>query len=167
MSSRTETDEAGATFAVTASRRSEKPGTECFTFLMAGAAFLAWMREELAADAADSGIRMFSIAFTENADFFLIQSLAKRTGGEYFRALTPDDLAGVFGSVQAALVAPRLLRLRLLLEPQVRGVTRQRVTQREHDERDRREQRDRQEDPAEGERHFAILTSRKYSPPAG
>ncbi len=65
-----------------------------------------WMREELAADAADNDIRMFGIAFTENADFFLIQSLAKRTEGEYFRALTPADLAGVFDSVQASLAAP-------------------------------------------------------------
>ncbi len=62
-----------------------------------------WLREELAADAADSGIRIFGIAFTENADFFLIQSLAKRTNGEYFRALKPEDLDGVFAKVQDKL----------------------------------------------------------------
>ena len=65
-----------------------------------------WMREELAADAADSGIKVFSIAFTENADFFLIQSLAKKTDGAYFRALTPEDLAGVFAKVNEILEAP-------------------------------------------------------------
>ena len=65
-----------------------------------------WMREELAADAADSGIKIFGIAFTENADFFLIQSLAKKTDGEYFRALAPEDLAGVFEKIDAKLAAP-------------------------------------------------------------
>lgn len=65
-----------------------------------------WMREELAADAADNGIRVFAIAFTENADFFLIQSLAKRTDGEYFRALAPEDLPGVFDSIEDKLAAP-------------------------------------------------------------
>lgn len=62
-----------------------------------------WLREELASDAADSGVRIFGIAFTENADFFLIQSLAKKTSGEYFRALKPEDLDGVFAKVEDKL----------------------------------------------------------------
>ncbi|MEQ9058480.1 MAG: VWA domain-containing protein [Gammaproteobacteria bacterium] len=65
-----------------------------------------WLREDLAADAAASGIRVFGIAFTENADFFLIQSLAAKTGGEYFRAADAAELAGVFDAVQAQLAAP-------------------------------------------------------------
>ena len=66
-----------------------------------------WLRDELATDAADNGIRIFGIAFTENADFFLIQSLAKKTSGEYFRALKPEDLDGAFTKVEARLgVAP-------------------------------------------------------------
>lgn len=64
-----------------------------------------WMREELAADAADSDIKIFGIAFTENAGFFLIQSLAKKTDGEYFRALAPEDLAGVFEKINTKLAA--------------------------------------------------------------
>ncbi len=64
-----------------------------------------WLREELAAAAAASGIRVFGIAFTENADFFLIQSLASKTGGEYFRALGAADLAGVFADVRGQLAA--------------------------------------------------------------
>lgn len=62
-----------------------------------------WMRSELAADAADSKIKIFGVAFTENADFFLIQSLAKTTGGEYFRAIKPEDLSGVFDTVGEAM----------------------------------------------------------------
>ncbi|MCH8263482.1 MAG: VWA domain-containing protein, partial [Proteobacteria bacterium] len=38
-----------------------------------------WLKEDLAADAADAGIKIFGIAFTENADFELIQSLAQKT----------------------------------------------------------------------------------------
>ena len=64
-----------------------------------------WLREELAIDAADNGIQVLAVAFTENADFFLIQSLAKKTGGDYFRALTPADLPGVFVEIQNRIVA--------------------------------------------------------------
>ena len=62
-----------------------------------------WLREELATDAADNGIRIFGIAFTENADFFLIQSLAKKTSGDYIRALKAEDLNGAFAKVQDIL----------------------------------------------------------------
>jgi len=65
-----------------------------------------WLRDELAVDASDNGIKVFAIAFTEHADFFLIQSLAKKTNGEYYRAMTAGDLAGVFETVHAAINAP-------------------------------------------------------------
>ncbi len=84
-----------------------------------------WLREELAADAADSGIRIFGIAFTENADFFLIQSLAKKTSGEYFRALKPEDLDGVFSKVQdklngaGASASPAVAPAMTMVEPAV------------------------------------------------
>ena len=84
-----------------------------------------WLREELATDAADNGIRIFGIAFTENADFFLIQSLAKKTGGEYFRALKPEDLDGAFTKVEdklrsvAASVAAAIAPAITMSEPAV------------------------------------------------
>ncbi len=55
-----------------------------------------WLREDLGADAADARIRIFGIAFTEDADFELIQSLAQNTDGEYYRVLLADDLQQVF-----------------------------------------------------------------------
>jgi hypothetical protein len=64
-----------------------------------------WLREDLAAEASENGIRIFAIAFTEQADFLLIQSLAGRTDGEYFRALQPEDLAGAFARVKEILEA--------------------------------------------------------------
>ncbi|MEM7469268.1 MAG: VWA domain-containing protein [Pseudomonadota bacterium] len=66
-----------------------------------------WLREELAVDAADNEIQVLAVAFTENADFFLIQSLAKKTKGEYFRALTPADLSGVFSEIQTRISTPK------------------------------------------------------------
>ena len=65
-----------------------------------------WMREELAEDAADEGIRIFGIAFTDNADFLLIQSLSKTTSGEYFRAYSAADIEGVFRRVIQVLDRP-------------------------------------------------------------
>lgn len=62
-----------------------------------------WLRDELAVDAKANGIRVFAIAFTENADFFLIQSLANKTDGEYYRAMEPSALAGVFDTVYGEL----------------------------------------------------------------
>ena len=62
-----------------------------------------WLKQDLAADAADSGIQIFGIAFTEDADFELIQSLAQKTDGEYYRALKPDDLTGVFDQIHTII----------------------------------------------------------------
>ncbi|RKZ43258.1 MAG: hypothetical protein DRQ58_12775, partial [Gammaproteobacteria bacterium] len=65
-----------------------------------------WLKEDLSADAADAGIRIFGIAFTENADFELIQSLAQNTDGEYYRALLPDDLQKVFSKLNTLINEP-------------------------------------------------------------
>ena len=62
-----------------------------------------WLKDSLAADAADAGIKIFGIAFTEAADFQLIQSLAQKTDGEYFRALKPEDLKTVFERVNTVI----------------------------------------------------------------
>ena len=67
---------------------------------------IRWMRGDLAAEAADQGIRVYGIAFTDNADVMTIQSLAKRTDAEYFRAAGPEDVAGAFARVGDLLRAP-------------------------------------------------------------
>jgi hypothetical protein len=46
------------------------------------------------------------VAFTDKADFRLIQTLALKTGGEYFRAYKPEDIAGVFQDIYAKLSRP-------------------------------------------------------------
>ena len=65
-----------------------------------------WLKEDLAADAADASIRIFGIAFTENADFELIQSLAQKTEGEYYRALLADDLQNIFSKLNTLINKP-------------------------------------------------------------
>ncbi|MCI0490700.1 MAG: VWA domain-containing protein [Blastocatellia bacterium] len=64
-----------------------------------------WLRESLAQQARDQGIRIFGIAFTEAADFQLIQSLAQTTGGEYFRVLADSDIPATFDQIRTQLEA--------------------------------------------------------------
>ncbi|MBU0988108.1 MAG: FHA domain-containing protein [Proteobacteria bacterium] len=58
-----------------------------------------WLREDLAQESKNAGIRIFGIAFTDQADFSLIQSLAVKTDGEYFRAYTVDDIQKIFEKI--------------------------------------------------------------------
>jgi pSer/pThr/pTyr-binding forkhead associated (FHA) protein/Mg-chelatase subunit ChlD len=62
-----------------------------------------WLKDELAGSAADADIAIYGIAFTEEADFQLIQSLAQKTHGEYYRALKPEDLKGVYDNLQVLI----------------------------------------------------------------
>ena len=59
-----------------------------------------WMREDLAADAFDNQIKVIGIAFTEAADFQLIQSISQQTSGKYFRVLAAEDLQNVLHDLE-------------------------------------------------------------------
>ncbi|MGH6636345.1 MAG: FHA domain-containing protein [Gammaproteobacteria bacterium] len=65
-----------------------------------------WLREQLASDADDSGIRIFTIALAAGSDIQLLQELAKRTGGRYFHAQHATDLPGIFVQISDAFFAP-------------------------------------------------------------
>lgn len=58
-----------------------------------------WLRESLAVEARDLGIRIFGVAFTEAADFRLIQSVTQTTRGEYFRVMEAADIPTVFETI--------------------------------------------------------------------
>ena len=64
-----------------------------------------WLRKNLAQDAAQNHIRIFGVAFTDQADFELIQSLAQKTGSAYFRAFDPEDISQVFGEINRLITA--------------------------------------------------------------
>jgi pSer/pThr/pTyr-binding forkhead associated (FHA) protein len=55
-----------------------------------------WLRVDLAAECQRKGIRILAIAFTDAADFQLIQTLAGTTGGTYHRAPRAEDIGPVF-----------------------------------------------------------------------
>ncbi|MGH8489010.1 MAG: VWA domain-containing protein [Gammaproteobacteria bacterium] len=63
------------------------------------------MRGQLATAAFDAEIRIFTIAFTDNADIALMLELAEITGGRYFQPMQPGDLAGVFEDMSELFVA--------------------------------------------------------------
>ncbi|MGH8522821.1 MAG: VWA domain-containing protein [Gammaproteobacteria bacterium] len=65
----------------------------------------ATMRGELAAAAVEADIRIFAIAFTDNADIQLMLDLAEATDGRYFQPTQPGDLAGVFAEMSKLFVA--------------------------------------------------------------
>jgi hypothetical protein len=62
------------------------------------------MRGDLAPEAAKMGIRIFSIAFTDNADKKLMEDLAKATDGAYFQPMRPEDLPQVFASINESFI---------------------------------------------------------------
>jgi len=68
-----------------------------------------WLREDLAPDAADNEIKIFGIAFTDGADFQLIQSISQKTNGEYYRALTVEDLPYVFEQINEIINKPEVV----------------------------------------------------------
>ena len=59
-----------------------------------------WLKDDLAQESKAAGIRIFGIAFTDKADFRLIQTLASRTDGAYFRAYTVGDIPGVLDKIE-------------------------------------------------------------------
>jgi pSer/pThr/pTyr-binding forkhead associated (FHA) protein len=65
--------------------------------------FAKWLREILAQEAADAGIRVYGIAFTENADIQSVQTLTYKTSGSYYRAFTAEDIQPAFIKIQSAL----------------------------------------------------------------
>jgi len=66
----------------------------------------AWLRTEVAQEAHDLSIRIIGIAFTEKADFELMQALAQSTGGQRFRLLQAADIAATFARVATIVASP-------------------------------------------------------------
>ncbi len=60
---------------------------------------MRWLRENLVADAKKQRIRVFGIAFTEKADFQLMQILAGDTDGEYFSVPEAPGLKSAFSQI--------------------------------------------------------------------
>ncbi len=66
-----------------------------------------WLKDSLTAESRKLGVRLFTIAFTDRADYPLIQTLAMKTSGEYFRAYQAGEIEGVFQTIHQRLVPLR------------------------------------------------------------
>lgn len=62
-----------------------------------------WLRKDLAREATVESIKVFGVAFTERADFQLLQSISAATGGEYFRVLQAEGIARAFRRIDNVL----------------------------------------------------------------
>lgn len=60
-----------------------------------------WLRTRLLPEARQRGISIFSIAFTEEADYPLIQEMASVTGGGYYRAISAEEIVAIFDRIHA------------------------------------------------------------------
>jgi Mg-chelatase subunit ChlD len=58
-----------------------------------------WLREDLAGESREAGIRIFGVAFTEAADYQLMQALALKTRASYYRAFEAKELDSVVSDV--------------------------------------------------------------------
>jgi hypothetical protein len=67
-----------------------------------------WINQSLIPQAASQHIRIFGIAFTDQADYELLQTLAVKTGADYFRAYHDKDIAGIFQRIGNTLLNARL-----------------------------------------------------------
>ncbi|GBD97017.1 MAG TPA: VWA domain-containing protein [Nitrospirae bacterium] len=67
------------------------------------------IKNELTAILEDKGIRVYTIAFTEQSDRELLEKLSKRTGGFYNLALTDKDFHLIFTSIFESLKSPDML----------------------------------------------------------
>ena len=65
-----------------------------------------WLRDELAQESKKAEIRIIGIAFTDKADFHLIQTLSHKTDGEYFRAYKAEDIQSVFNKINEMITRP-------------------------------------------------------------
>jgi uncharacterized protein YegL len=66
----------------------------------------AWLDNDLRHAAVQHGITIFVIAFTETADFQLIQPLSNATGGSYFRVRNVSDVPRVLDEIARDVGGP-------------------------------------------------------------
>lgn len=62
-----------------------------------------WITQSLIPEAVSKHVRVFGIAFTDEADYELLQTLAEKTGAGYYRAYQAGDLAGIYTQINTTL----------------------------------------------------------------
>lgn len=79
-----------------------------------------WLKEQLTLESKKLGIQIFGIAFTDKADFRLIQTLAVNTDGEYFRAYQADAIQDVFEKINQMVTRPTVVEPVVAVKPEVK-----------------------------------------------
>lgn len=72
---------------------------------------MRWLRETLTRDAAETGIKIFTIALSGRSDVELLQEIAQRTGGRYFLAQRAADVASVFSQIADTFFTENVMQL--------------------------------------------------------
>ena len=62
-----------------------------------------WIIQSLIPEAVSKRVRIFGIAFTDQADYELLQQLAQKTGAGYYRAYQASDLADIYRQISDTL----------------------------------------------------------------
>lgn len=70
-----------------------------------------WLRETLTPDAAETGIKIFTISLSGRSDVELLQEIAQRTGGRYFLAQRATDVASVFSQIADTFFTENVVQL--------------------------------------------------------
>ncbi len=68
----------------------------------------AWLKNNLARECKELGIKIFGIAFTDKADVRMLQILASRTDGEYFRAYNAEEIPDIFKKINKIISTPQI-----------------------------------------------------------
>ena len=66
-----------------------------------------WITTDLAESASAAATRIYGVAFTDKADFQLIQSLGEATGGDYYRILRAEEVSGAFSRIAEGLTSKK------------------------------------------------------------
>ena len=68
-----------------------------------------WLKKDLTMESRKEGIRIFGIAFTDNADHNLTETLSKQTGGAHYQIANADDIDSVLEDIKSQLITQQAL----------------------------------------------------------
>jgi len=64
------------------------------------------LKDVLAEDSKKAGIKIFGVAFTDRADFELIQTLSRKTGGDHFQVYKAEHIQMIFNNISETILKP-------------------------------------------------------------
>jgi Mg-chelatase subunit ChlD len=67
-----------------------------------------WLKETLAEEGRQAGVRVFGLVFAETADVELLQTLGHTTGGDYYRVSTATDIPAIVRRIRDTVATPLL-----------------------------------------------------------